>query len=100
MSQTGNLPSFSPPDTQHSLPAGVLERIKKLTGEFFPGPVSFAEEHDPSEPANHYVVFTVSAAGPWKGVRDKVIQWHRRVAELCPNPSNYFRLDVHCDEAE
>lgn len=79
---------------QDASSAKLLDAIQQLTTQLFPGPVSFAEEFDPAEPTNRYVVFTATANGDWKGVRDRVLEWHNRVRALCPEPVNYFRLDV------
>ncbi len=73
----------------------LLDAVAQLTAALFPGSVSMTEEFDPAEPADRYVVFTATAKGDWKEIRDSVLAWHEQVRALCPEPVNYFRLDVH-----
>jgi hypothetical protein len=73
----------------------VIDAVHQVTVALFPGPVSIAEEFDPAEPGNRYVVFTAAAEGDWSHIRDKALAWHERVRAICPEPANYFRLDVH-----
>jgi hypothetical protein len=74
--------------------AEVLGTIKAITEALFPGPVDFAEEFDPAEPNSRYVVFTATAEGEWKDLRGRVIDWHAQVRAICPEPINYFRLEI------
>jgi len=74
--------------------ADVLATVKSITESLFPGSVDFTKEFDPSEPDSPYVVFTATAQGEWKDYRDAVVEWHRRVHAVCPEPVNYFRLEI------
>jgi hypothetical protein len=84
-------------DCVHSTPfcnAEMLAAIAKITEALFPGPVEFAEGFDPAEPNARYMVFTAISKDPWKALRGRVIGWHNQVHDLCPEPINYFRLEV------
>ena len=73
----------------------MMDEIQQLTTRLFAGPVSVAEEFDPAEPADRYLVFTGTAKGDWKDIRSTALAWHEQVRTLCGEPVNHFRLDVH-----
>jgi hypothetical protein len=76
------------------LPLRILDQVRAITQEIFPGKCEFTSEFDPEYPEDRYVVANVEATGDPKSIVDRCSQWHERVQELSSELFRNLRLSV------
>jgi hypothetical protein len=72
--------------------ASVIEDVRRITQELFPGKCEFTHEFDPEYPEDRYVVVNVEASGEPKELVDRSGEWHRRIEQVAPNSFGHLRL--------
>jgi hypothetical protein len=76
------------------LPQGLLDRVREITQDIFPGKCEFTREFDPEYPEDQYVVAIVEATGAIKEIVDRECVWHERMQELSSDLFRNLRLSV------
>jgi hypothetical protein len=74
--------------------AGVMDEVRAVTQELFPGKCEFTSEFDPEYPDDRYVVVNVEATGEPREIVDRCCKWHERVRQLWPELWDTLRLFV------
>ena len=74
--------------------ASVIDDVRRITQELFPGTCEFTEECDPEYPEDRYVVVDVEASGSPKELVDRSCEWHKRIDEIAPNSFGHLRLSI------
>jgi hypothetical protein len=60
----------------------VIDDVRKITQEIFPGKCEFTHECDPEYPEDRYVVVNVEAKGEPKELVDRSCLWDERISQL------------------
>ncbi len=89
LAQNGDAQARSP-----ELPPGLLDQVREITQEIFPGKWEFTSEFDPEYPEDRYVVVHVEATGDPRDIVDRCSQWHKRIQELSSDLFRNLRLSV------
>lgn len=89
LAQNGDAQALSP-----ELPLGLLDQVRRITQEIFPGKCEFTSEFDPEYPDDRYLVVNVEATGDIKEIVDREGMWHVRVQELSTDLFRNLRLSV------
>ena len=74
--------------------ASIMEDVRQITQELFPGKCEFTSECDPEYPEDRYVVVSVEATGEPKEIVDRSCVWHERIRQLRPDLWDALRLFV------
>lgn len=89
LAQNGDAQARSP-----ELPPDLLDQVREITQEIFPGKCEFTSEFDPEYPEDRYVVVNVEATGDIKEIVDRECVWDQRVRQLRPDLWDTLRLSV------
>lgn len=87
------LQSLDSPVEEFNL-ASVMDDVRRITNELFPGKCEFTNEFDPEYPQDCYVVVNVEARGEPKQIVDRSCQWSERLRQLSPNLFGKLRLSI------
>lgn len=60
----------------------VIDDVRRITQELFPGKCEFTHECDPEYPDDRYVVVNVEAKGEPKELLDRGDEWHERIRQM------------------
>ena len=74
--------------------ASVIDDVRRITQEIFPGKCEFTDEYDPEYPEDRYIVVNVEASGEPKEIVDRSCEWHKRIEEFAPNSFGHLRLSI------
>jgi hypothetical protein len=72
----------------------VIDDVRKITQEIFPGKCEFTHEYDYEYPEDQYVVVNVESSGEPKELVDRSCAWHKRIGELSVDLSDKLRLSI------
>ena len=72
----------------------MVEAIRMLTYEMFPGELFIEYEADPDDPSDKFLVFNVRAKGSAAELVDCRCAWHDRVLQLAGEDGLQFRLSI------
>ena len=72
--------------------ASIMEDVRQITQELFPGKCEFTSECDPEYPEDRYVVVNVEASGELKEIAERGCVWDERVRELSESLFRNLRL--------
>ncbi len=89
LAENGDVQVHSP-----ELPPGLLDQVREITEEIFPGKCEFTSEFDPEHPDDRYLVVNVEAAGEMGEIVDRECVWDQRIRQLRPDLWDTVRLSV------
>jgi hypothetical protein len=72
--------------------AEVIDVVRKVTQDIFPGKCEFTHEFDPEFPGDRYVVVNVEAKGEPKELVHHSENWHKQIEAVVPNSFGNLRL--------
>jgi hypothetical protein len=72
----------------------VIEDVRRITQELFPGKCEFTSEFDPEFPSDRYVVVNVEASGDLKEIAERGCIWDERIRGLSENLFGVVRLSI------
>lgn len=87
------LQSLDTPAREFDL-ASVIDDVRKITQELFPGKCEFTHEFDPEYPDDRYVVVNVEASGEPKELVELSCRWSEQIRQLSPNLFRNLRLSI------
>jgi len=74
--------------------SSVIDDVRRITHELFPGKFEFTHEFDPEYPDDRYVVINVEASGEPKSLVDLSCRWSERIRQLSPDLFGKLRLSI------
>jgi hypothetical protein len=74
--------------------SSVIDNVRKITQELFPGKCEFTHEFDPEYPDDRYVVVNVEARGEPKELVDRSCEWSERIRRLPGYVFGKLRLSI------
>jgi hypothetical protein len=87
------LRSVDAPNDEFDL-LSVIDEVRKITQELFPGKCEFSHEFDPEYPDDRYIVVDVEAKGEPRELVDRSCEWHKRIEAAAPNSFGHLRLSI------
>lgn len=75
-------------------PAGILEKVRQITRDLFPGPIEIETDSDPEDPASSWWTFCVESSLEHAELRPLRAKWHEAVYQLGVRDATQFRLAI------